>query len=101
MSKQLTSAEAAAIVYGKPGTKVLNNRGDDVWVNEEGSLVSISENNWNGGALRPCNAPFTIPADPDELPKDVTKELDYTPYGDQHHKVLIALWRHIKPEAKR
>lgn len=98
MTKQLTSAEAAAVVYGKPGTKVLNNRGENVWVNEEGALVSISENNWHGGALRPCNAPFTLPADPDELPEDVEELL--IGYGGTR-KIVEALWRHIKPEAKR
>lgn len=104
MTKQLTSAEAAAIVYGSPGTKVLNNCGEEVWVSEEGSLVSISEHNWNGGALRPSRAPFTIPADP-ELPEDVRRELP-GPVGNfvEKYEVLRAfeaLWKHIKPEAKR
>lgn len=96
MTKQLTSAEAAAVVYGSPGTKVFDCTGNPVWVSDTGMLHSGQYD--SSCALSSRRAPFTLPADPDELPEDVARCLVK---DGAFHAALTALWKHIKPEAKR
>lgn len=95
MTKQLTSAEAAAIVYGSPGTKVMDRDEEPVFVDRLG-LLCRNESPC-AGALSSNYAPFTLPADPDKVPEDVEDLLDVNDY----RCAIRALWKHIKPEAKR
>lgn len=93
MSKKMTSAEAAAYLWANPGAVVKDVLGAKISVNSEGWL-EFNGRQGDGSLLAFCRQPFTILVDPDELPEDVRT-------ARTMNQAVEALWKHIKPEAKK